>query len=106
MTLWLYSNIGVGSGAFLSQSKKQDVNADASSVAELFATHLVAEKIMWPRALLGEMGHPQFEPSILGDDNIPTIAKINNNSNSNKTQHIKIRSNLIRMQVMSMIIEF
>ena len=60
---------------------------------------------MWARALLGEMGHPQLEPTILGENNMSTIAMINNDSNSNKTKHIEIRFNLIREQVLKMIIE-
>ena len=87
-------HIGVGSGAFLSRSKKQTVAADLSIVAEFIATHLVANEIMWTRALLGEMGHVQLEPTILGEDNMYTIAMINN-ENSIKTKHIEIRFNLI-----------
>ena len=93
-------HIGVGSGAFLPRSKKQTVTADSSTVAEFIATHLVAKKIMWARALLSEMGHVQLEPTILGEDNMSTMAMINNDSNSNKTKHIEIRFNLIREQVL------
>ena len=52
-------HIGVGSGAFLSRSKKQTVAADSSTVVELIATHLVAKEILWARALLVEIGHVQ-----------------------------------------------
>ena len=78
-------------------TKKQTVTADSSTVAEFITTHLVAKEIMWANALLGEMGHPQLEPTILDEDNMSTIAMIN--SNSNKTKHIEIRFNLIREQV-------
>ena len=98
-------HIGVGSGAFLSRSKKQTVTADSSTVAEFVATHLVAKEIMWARALLGEMGHVQLAPTVLGEDNMSTIAMINNDSNSNKTKHIEIRFNLIREQVLKLIIQ-
>ena len=98
-------HIGVNSGAFLSRSEKLTVTADSSTVAEFIATHLVAKEIMWARALLGEMGYPQLEPTILGEDNMSTIAMINNDSNSNKTKHIEIRFNLVREQVLKMIIE-
>ena len=77
---------------------------DSSTVAEFIATHLVAKEIMWARALLGEMGHVQLESTILGEDNMSTIAMINNDSNSNKTKHIEIRFNLIREQVLKLII--
>ena len=59
------------------------MTADSSTVAEFIATHLVAKEIMWARALLGEMGHTQLEPTILGEDYMSTIAMINNGSNSN-----------------------
>lgn len=60
---------------------------------------------MWARSLLGEMGHTQREPTILGEDNMSTIAMINNDSNSQKTKHIEIRFNLIREQVQRLIIQ-
>ena len=81
------------------------MTTDSSIVAEFIATHLVAKEIISVRAILGEMGHPQLEPTILGGDNMSIIAMINNHSNSNKTKHIAIRLHLIREQVLKMIIE-
>ena len=60
---------------------------------------------MWARALLGEMGHDQLEPKILGKDNRSTKTMINIDSNRNKTKHIEIRFNLIREQVLKVIIK-
>ena len=77
-----------------------------SIVTEFIATHLVAMEILWAKALLGAMGHVQLDATILGEGKMSTIAKINNRSNSNKTKHIVIRLNLIREQVLKMIIEF
>ena len=51
------------------------------------------------------MGHTQVMPTIFGEDNMSTIAMINNDSNSSKTKHIEIRFNLIREKVLKMIIE-
>ena len=92
-------HIGEGSGAFLSRSKKQTVTADSSTVAEFIATHLAAKEIMWARSLLEEMGYTQSDPTVLGEDNMSTIAMINNDCNGQKTKHIAIRFNLIREQV-------
>ena len=92
-------HIGAGSGAFVSRSKKQTVTADSSTVAEFIATHLVCKEVMWARELLSELGYPQLEPTILGEDNMSTIAMINNDCNGHKTKHIEIRFNLIREQV-------
>ena len=50
-------HIGVGSGAFLSRSKKQTVTADPSTVAVFIATHLAAMEIRWARVILCEMGY-------------------------------------------------
>ena len=63
-------HIGLGSGAFLSRSKKQTVTVDSSTMAELIATHLASKGVMWARALLSEMGHEQTVPTVLGEDNI------------------------------------
>ena len=89
-------HIGVDAGAFLSRSKKQTVTADSSTVAEFIATHLASKEIMWARALLGEMGYAQLQPTILGEDNMSTIAMIKNDCNGQKTKHIAIRFNMIR----------
>ena len=72
------------------------MTADSSTVAEFIATHLASKEVMWARALLGEMGHQQLEPTVLGEDNMSTIAMIQNNCNGQKTKHIAIRFNLIR----------
>ena len=89
-------HIGVGSGAFLSRSKKQTLTADSSTVADFIATHLASKEVMWARALLSEMGHPQLQPTVLGEDNMSTIAMIQNDCNGQKTKHIAIRFNMIR----------
>ena len=98
-------HIGKGSGAFMARSKKQTDTADSSTVAEFIATHLAAKEIMWARTLLEEMGHPQLEPTTLGEDNMSTIAMINNDCNGQKTKHIEIRFNLIREQVQKLVIQ-
>ena len=51
---------------------------------------------MWARAILGEMGYVQSAPTVLGEDNMSTIAMIKNDCNGQKTKHIAIRFNLIR----------
>ena len=56
---------GIGSGAFLSRSKKQIVTTESSTVAEFIATHLVAKDFFGARSLLGEMGHTHVSPTIL-----------------------------------------
>ena len=60
---------------------------------------------MWARALLQEMGYTQDTPTVLGEDNMSTIAMINNDSNGQKTNHIAVRFNLIREQVQNLVIQ-
>ena len=98
-------HIGMGSGAFLFRSKKQTVTADSSTVAEFIATHLAAKEVMWARSILGEMAYSQLEPTVLGEDNMSTIAMINNDCNGQKTKHIEIRFDLIREHVQKLIIQ-
>ena len=85
--------------------KSMIVTADSSTVAEFIATHLASKEIMWARAILEEMGYGQDQPTVLGEDNMSTIAMINNDSNGQKTKHIAIRFNLIREQVRGLAIQ-
>ena len=66
------------------------MTADSSTVAEFIATHLSAKEIMWTRSLLEEMGYTQSDPTVLGEDNMSTIAMIDNDCNGQKTSIIKI----------------
>jgi hypothetical protein len=43
---------------------------------------------LWARDLLAELGYPQLNPTILYEDNMSTIAMINNDSNSQKIQNM------------------
>ena len=92
-------HIGRNSGSFLTRSKKQTITADSSTVAEFIAAHLATKEIMWARSMLAELGYPQLDPTILYDDNMSTIAMINNDCNSQKTKHVAIKYNLVREQV-------
>ena len=51
------------------------------------------------------MGYGQDKPTVLGEDNMSTIAMINNDSNGQKTKHIAIRFNLVREQVRNLAIQ-
>ncbi len=41
---------------------------------------------MWARSLLSEIGYPQLEPTIIYEDNMSTIAMVNNDGNSQKVR--------------------
>ena len=51
------------------------------------------------------MGYPQMEPTVLGEDNISSIAMINNDSNGEKPKQNEIFFNLIREQVQKQIMQ-
>ena len=53
---------------------------------------------MRARSLLAELDYPQLDPTILYADNIPTIAMINNDSNSQKTKHVAIKYNSCKLK--------
>ena len=50
------------------------------------------------RELLSELGYPQLEPTILGEDSMPMITMINNESNGQNTKHVEICFNHILKQ--------
>jgi hypothetical protein len=95
---------GKRSGSFLTRSKKQTVTADSSTIAELIAAFTVANKTMWARSLLAEIGYPQLEPTFIYEDNMSTIAMVNIDGNSPKIKHIDIRYNLTREQVKNKVV--
>jgi len=97
-------HIGRHSGSIITQSKKQKVVADSSTIAEFIATHIVVKEIMWARRLLASLGYPQVDPTILYEDNLSTISMINNKCNGKRTKHIEVRYNLVREQVVDGVI--
>ena len=58
-------HIGEGSGAFRSGSNKQTVNFDSSTVVDFIAIDLASKEIIWARALIGELGRTQLEPTVV-----------------------------------------
>ncbi len=92
-------SIGKSSGSFKSCSKKQPITADSSTVAEFIGCHIVLKHILSARIFLEELGYPQKQPTILFQDNLSTIAMINNPAHSKRTRHLEIRFNMIREHI-------
>jgi len=92
-------HIGRTSGSFKSHSKKQPITADSSTVAEFIGCHMVLKHILEARIFLEEIGYPQAQPNILYQDNLSTIAMINNPAHSKRTRHLEIRFNMIREHI-------
>jgi hypothetical protein len=59
---------------------------------------------MWAHSLLAEKGYPQLQSTIIYEDNMSTIAMVNNDGNSQRAKHIDIRYNLTREQVKNKVI--
>jgi hypothetical protein len=97
-------HIGRNSGSFASYSGKQSITADSSTVAEWIAAHRAAKFVMGFRIFLKELGFEQMEPTILYEDNLSTIATINNNDAGKRTRHIDIKYNMIKEQVKNQVI--
>jgi len=92
-------SIGKSSGSFKSASKKQPITADSSTVAEFIGCHMVLKHILSTRIFLEELGFPQEQPTILYQDNLSTIAMINNPAHGKRTRHLEIRFNMIREHI-------
>jgi hypothetical protein len=92
-------HLGGNSGSFLSRSKKQSITADSSTVAELIGAHSASKEIAWARSMLNELNCTQESATILYEDNMSTIAIINNDCNTQKTKHLDIRYNCLREKV-------
>ncbi len=92
-------HIGKSSGSFKSASKKQPIIADSSTLAEFVGCHMALKHILAMRHFLEELGYPQHEPTILYQDNLSTIAMINNPAHGKRTRHLEIRFNMIREHI-------
>ena len=100
----LTMHIGSRSGAYQSQSKKQTIIADSSTVAELIGTHTASKEILWARRFLASVHYPQKFPTILYEDNMSTISMIKNKSNGKRTKHVELRYTIIRDHVTNKLI--
>ena len=97
-------HIGNRSGAYQSQSKKQTIIADSSTVAELIGTHAASKEILWARRFLASVKYPQEFPTIMYEDNMSTISMIKNKSNGKRTKHVELRYTIIRDHVTKQLI--
>lgn len=77
-------------------SKKQNTTASSTTEAEYYAAHRAAREIRWMRRLLGDIGFPQSQPTMLASDNQSAIRLIRNPEFHQRTKHIDIKYHVIR----------
>lgn len=86
----------IGDSPVAWSSKQQAVVALSSCEAEYLACTHAACQIIWMRQLLGELGFPQKEATVLFCDNNGTIACTHDPHQHTKMKHIDIRAHFIR----------
>ena len=92
-------NMTMGEGAVISISKKQKMNTQSSTEAELVAADDCMGMILWTRLFLEAQGY-QVNDNILFQDNQSTILlqKNGKSSSSKRTRHLNIRYFFIKDQ--------
>lgn len=83
--------ITLGCGTIFARSVKQKLVSKSSTEAELIALSDALGQVIWTRNLLEALGY-QMEPATVLQDNLSTVAMINNGApTSSRTRHIHIR---------------
>ena len=91
----------VADGVVSWSSKRQATVALSSTEAEYMALTHATKEAVWLRALLGELGFHQGDPSIIFEDNQSCIALARNPIHHARTKHIDIRHHYIRERLES-----
>ena len=94
-----------GTGKFYSSSKKQTVVCLSSTEAELYSAVEATKNIIFCRAILAELGFPQWHPTTLYVDNTSLIALASKYSgNSKRVKHFLVRVNFMIEQVANQVV--
>ena len=80
-------------------SKRQTCVALSTAEAEYMAASTATREAMYLRHLLEDMGYPQFQATILHEDNQPCIHVANNPGLSPKLKHIDLHYHFVRERV-------
>jgi transposase InsO family protein len=86
----------VGTGATAWASKLQATVASSSTEAEYIAMAFGSREGVWERALCGELGFRQKEPTVIHEDNQGAMSLVKNPVNHSRTKHIDICHHVIR----------
>lgn len=82
-------------------SRKQRSVARSTMEAEYMAGAGAVSQLIWCRMLLGELGYPQREPSLLNMDNQAAISLAHNTGSQGRAKHIDIQYHFIRDRIAS-----
>ena len=91
----------IAGGVVSWSSKRQATVALSSTEAEYMALTHATKETVWLRALLGELGFHQGDPSTIFEDNQSCIALARNPVHHARTKHIDIRHHYIREKLES-----
>lgn len=80
-------------------SKRQGCVATSSTEAEYMAASHAAKEAIWLRRLMGELGYPQKDPTIIHEDSTGCIGMSKNPIHHSKTKHIDVQYHFIRERV-------
>lgn len=72
------------------RSKTQTQTALSSTEAEFYAAVSVAKVARYLRSILQELGYPQTRPTLIYEDNQPTIKIVDSNVPTERSRHIEI----------------
>ena len=72
------------------RSKTQTQTALSSTEAEFYAAVSAAKIVRYLRSILNELGYPQDTPTMIHEDNDPTIRVVNLRVPTERTRHIDI----------------
>jgi len=89
--------MATNTGSITSTSKRQPFATDSTMASEGVGGHFGAKRIMGLRYFLGELGHPQHDPSDIYMDNQPFLDTITKGRGcSERSKPILIRYNVVK----------
>ncbi len=89
----------IGGTAVTWKSKKQSCVALSTAEAEYMALSGAAQEAIWLRELTSDLGSPQYQPTVIMEDNQSAISMAKNPQFHRRAKHINIKYHFIREQI-------
>jgi hypothetical protein len=86
----------LGRGCITWSSKRQSAVALSTLEAEYISIGTAVREVLWLRAFLAELHHPQETATVIKEDNQGCIARIKNPGQHSRTKHIDIVHHFVR----------
>lgn len=96
--------LGIGCGPISFKSRRAPTVSLSYCEAEYVAACVAAQEVQFLRAVLGDLGFPQLEPTTIFEDNQSCIAHCRNNYNHTRMKHIDVKKYYVRELVQDKII--